>query len=224
MNIEGFSDKIATQFYEELDVKRISDLYEIKFEDLIKLDKFKEKKANNILNSIEQSKNCNLSNFIYSLGIRNVGLKTSKDIVKKYKTLDKIMTLTEEELNEIHGIGDIIVEDILKFFNNDKVINEIQRLINFGIKFDDYEEIEFIENEFLGKTVVVTGTMKNFSRKEIKDLFEKLGAKTSESVSKKTDYLICGENAGSKYEKAVSLNIKILSEDDFNEICEKIGI
>lgn len=224
MNIEGFSEKIATQFYDNLDVKCISDLYKIKFEDLIKLDKFKEKKANNILESIEKSKECNLYNFIYSLGIKNVGLKTSKDIVKKYKTLDKIMNLSEEDLKEIYGIGDIIIEDILKFFNNNEVVNEIKKLLEMGIKFIEENDSVIVDNDFLGKTVVITGTMKNFSRNDIKKLLERFGAKISESVSKKTDYLIFGEKAGSKFDKAVSLNVKTLSENEFNEICEKIGI
>ncbi len=224
MNIEGLSDKIATQFYEELNMKKVSELYEIKFDDLIRLDKFKDKKVNNILNSLEKSKECNLANFIYALGIRNVGLKTSKDIVRKFKTLDKIMKLTREELSEIYGIGGIIVEDILKFFNNPKVVYEINRFRELGINFIDSNDNDFKENEFLGKTVVVTGTMKNFSRREAKDLLERFGAKVSESVSKKTDYVIFGEGAGSKFDKAISLNIKTLSEDEFSEICEKVGI
>ncbi len=224
MNIEGLSDKISTQFYEELGIKRVSDLYEITFEELLTLDKFKEKKANNILNSINESKNCYLPNFIYALGIKNVGLKTSKDIVKKFKTLDKIMSLTKEELMEIHGIGEIIIEDILKFFTNEKVIDEIERFKNLGINFIEEESEEIVENEFMGKTVVVTGTMEKFSRKEIKSLLEKLGAKVSESVSKKTNYVIYGENAGSKLEKAKSLDVETLSEKEFNEIYDKLGI
>ncbi len=226
MNIEGFSDKIATQFYEKLNVKRISDLYNIKFEDLLMLEKFKEKKANNFLNAINKSKVCNLYNFIYALGIKNVGLKTSKDIVKKFKTLDKITSLTKDELSDVYGIGDIIIDDIINFFENEEVKKEILRLIELGIVFkqEDFIENNTMENEFYDKTVVVTGVMKNFSRKEIKDILEKLGAKTSESVSKKTDYLICGENAGSKLDKALKLNIKILSEEEFNLIYEKISI
>ena len=224
MNIEGLSDKISSQFYEQLNIKKVSELYELKFDDLINLDKFKDKKVNNILNSIEKSKNCSLANFIYALGIKNVGLKTSRDIVKKFKTLDKIISMTKEELDEIHGIGEIIVEDILKFFRNPKVIEEINRFKELGINFVDSHDEYFKENEFMGKTVVVTGTMENLSRREIKDLLEKLGAKVSESVSKKTDYVIFGESVGSKLDKAISLNIKTLSEDMFNEICEKIGI
>lgn len=226
MNIEGFSDKIAMQFYEKLGVKRISDLYNLRFENLLTLEKFKEKKANNFLNAIERSKNCNLSNFIYALGIKNVGLKTSKDIVKKFKTLDNIISIKKDELEEIHGIGEVIVKDILDFFENEEVRNEIERIKNSGIIFLSEEtfENENVDNEFYGKTIVVTGTMKNFSRKEIKNLLEKLGGKTSESISKKTDYLIYGEKAGSKLDKALNLNVKTLSEEEFNEICEKLSI
>ncbi len=223
MNIEGLSDKLSGQFYEKLKVKRISDLYKITFDDLLTLEKFKEKKAKNIIDSINKSKICNLPNFIYALGIKNVGLKTSKDIVKTYKTLDKIMDLTKEELDFVYGIGDIIIEDIIKFFRNDEVRKEINSLLDLGINFieEDYEEID---NEFTGKTVVVTGTMKNFSRKEIKEVLEKLGAKVSESVSKKTNYVIYGESAGSKLKKAQDLGVNLLTEDEFYEIYKKLGI
>ncbi|BAK80146.1 NAD-dependent DNA ligase [Candidatus Arthromitus sp. SFB-mouse-NYU] len=224
MNIEGFSEKLADQFYEKLCVKRISNLYEITFDDLLTLDKVKEKKANNILRSIEKSKECNLYNFIYALGIKNVGLKTSKDIVKEYKTLDRIMSVTREELDKIYGIGDVILDDIFKFLNNEGVREEIRRLIELGVKFKYEEEVEVQDNLFNGKIVVVTGTIKNLSRKDIKELLEKLGARISESVSKKTDYVIFGENAGSKLSKAKSLNLNMISEDEFNEIIEKIGI
>ena len=205
-------------------LKRISNLYEITFDDLLTLDKVKEKKANNILRSIEKSKECNLYNFIYALGIKNVGLKTSKDIVKEYKTLDRIMSVTREELDKIYGIGDVILDDIFKFLNNEGVREEIRRIIELGVKFKYEEEVEVQDNLFNGKIVVVTGTIKNLSRKDIKELLEKLGARISESVSKKTDYVIFGENAGSKLSKAKSLNLNMISEDEFNEIIEKIGI
>ncbi|EIA22663.1 DNA ligase [Candidatus Arthromitus sp. SFB-3] len=158
------------------------------------------------------------------LGLKNVGLKTSKDIVKEYKTLDRIMSVTREELDKIYGIGDVILDDIFKFLNNEGVREEIRRLIELGVKFKYEEEVEVQDNLFNGKIVVVTGTIKNLSRKDIKELLEKLGARISESVSKKTDYVIFGENAGSKLSKAKSLNLNMISEDEFNEIIEKIGI
>ncbi len=189
-------------------LKRISNLYEITFDDLLTLDKVKEKKANNILRSIEKSKECNLYNFIYALGIKNVGLKTSKDIVKEYKTLDRIMSVTREELDKIYGIGDVILDDIFKFLNNEGVREEIRRIIELGVKFKYEEEVEVQDNLFNGKIVVVTGTIKNLSRKDIKELLEKLGARISESVSKKTDYVIFGENAGSKLSKSKIIKFK----------------
>lgn len=224
MNIEGFSDKLAEQFYEKLGVKRISDLYRITLDDLLSLEKFKEKRANNILDAIDKSKNCNLYSFIYALGIKNVGLKTSKDIVNEFKTLDKIMNITREELDSIYGIGDIIVDDIIKFFRNEGVIKEINNLLDLGITFMEEDSVPIEDNEFSGKTVVVTGTMERFTRKEIKELLERLGAKTSESVSKKTNYVIYGENAGSKLKRANELGVPTLSEQEFSEIYEKIGI
>lgn len=224
MNIEGFSDKLSEQFYEKLHVKRISDLYKITMDQLLSLEKFKEKRASNILGSINKSKTCHLYNFIYALGIKNVGLKTSKDIVSEFKTLDKIINIKKEELDSIYGIGDVIVEDIIKFFRNDDVIEEINNLLNLGITFIEEEESSIGDNEFSGKTVVVTGTLEKFTRKEIKALLEKLGAKTSESVSKKTNYVIYGESAGSKLKRANELGVPTLSEQEFSEIYEKIGI
>ena len=116
------------------------------------------------------------------------------------------------------------MDDIFKFLNNEGVREEIRRLIELGVKFKYEEEVEVQDNLFNGKIVVVTGTIKNLSRKDIKELLEKLGARISESVSKKTDYVIFGENAGSKLSKAKSLNLNMISEDEFNEIIEKIGI
>lgn len=224
MNIEGFSEKIAEQFYEELGVKKILDLFKLKVDDLLKLDKFKDKKANNIIESIEKSKKCNLENFIYALGIKNVGLKTSKDIVKEYKTLDRIMNLTKEELLGIHGIGEIIIDEIINLFSNEKVKREIYELVeSSGIIFNNIENLT-IESEFTGKSIVVTGTMLKFSRKQIKDILERLGAKVTETVSKKTDFVIHGKNAGSKLYKAVKLNVKTLTEEEFNIVYEKSGI
>lgn len=217
MNIEGFSEKTAEQLFEKLDIKSISDLYRISKEDLLKLDKFAEKKAGNLIAAIENSKNCDLSSFIYSLGIPNVGKKTANDLVKRFKNFDGIKTATFEELTSVPDIGDIVAESIVEFFKQDKIIKTIDELFSLGVS-PSYEESEIITSIFTGKTVVPTGTLKNYSRTSIKEKLEELGASVAGSVSKKTDYVIAGENAGSKYDKALKLGVKIINEEEFENM------
>ncbi|SKA79872.1 DNA ligase (NAD+) [Clostridium sp. USBA 49] len=214
MNIEGFSEKTAEALFEKLDIKSIADLYRLKKEDLLKLEKFGEKKAQNLLNAIEKSKNCDLSSFIYALGIPNVGKKTALDLAKNFKTLENLQKADFEELTSIQDIGDIVAKSIIEFFKEEKIANSINELLNLGIK-PYFKDITAIENTFMGKTIVVTGSLKNYSRSEIKEKLQNLGAKVSESVSKKTDYVIAGKDPGSKYNKALELGIKILSEEEF---------
>ena len=217
MNIEGFSEKTAEQLFEKLDIKSISDLYRLKKDDLLSLEKFKEKKASNLLNAVEKSKDCELYSFIYALGIPNVGVKTSKDLVKQFKTLDNIMKATAEELLEVQDIGGIVAESIVGFFKDEQVINTINDLLNLGVT-PKYAHIKVMKNVFESKTVVVTGTLVNYSRSSIKEKLETLGAKVAGSVSKKTDYVIAGEEAGSKLMKAQELGVTILSEAEFEEM------
>lgn len=219
MNIEGFSEKTAEQLFEKLDIRAISDLYRLKFEELLTLDKFGEKKATNLLKAIENSKNCSLESFIYSLNIPNVGVKTAKDLVKQFKSLDAIKNATFDELIKVSDIGDIVANSIINFFKEERIVNIIDDMLNIGVN-PVYEEKEIKNNEFEGKTVVVTGTLKNYSRAQIKEKLESLGAKVSGSVSKKTHYVIVGADAGSKYEKAKELGLNILSEEEFENKIE----
>ena len=217
MNIEGFSEKTAEQLFEKLNIKAISDLYSLQKEDLLTLDKFGEKKAQNLLDAIEKSKGCTLQAFIYSLGIPNVGVKTAKDLVKTFKTLENIKNAKYEELIEIQDVGEVVAKDIIEFFNEEKVLITIEDLISLGVN-PFYEEKIVIENIFEGKTVVVTGTLENYSRNSIKEKLETLGAKVSGSVSKKTDYVLAGMEAGSKLKKAMDLGVKTISEDEFTRM------
>ncbi|MEG2353969.1 MAG: NAD-dependent DNA ligase LigA [Clostridium sp.] len=218
MNIAGFSEKTAEQLFEKLNMKSITDLYRIKKEDLVSLERFGDKKADNLINEIGKSKKCELASFIYALGIPNVGKKTAKDIVNKFKSIQDIQAAEFEDLVAIKDIGDIVAECIVDFFHDDTIVNTIKELLDLGIS-PSFEEIEISkENIFTGKTVVVTGSLKEFSRTDIKGRLESLGAKVSGSVSKKTDYVLAGEAAGSKHDKAVELGIKILSENEFLQI------
>lgn len=217
MNIEGFNEKTAEQLFEKMDIKTITDLYKIKKEQLLVLDKFADKKAEKLIKAIEKSKNCELSSFIYALGIANVGKKTAKDIVKNFKTLEKIKNCTYEELISIQDIGEIVAKSVLEFFNEDKIIKIIYELLDIGVQ-PYYEEEKVTDNPFLDKTIVVTGSLENFSRNEIKEKIEALGAKVSGSVSKKTNYVLTGKNPGSKYDKALELGVKIITEEEFYKI------
>lgn len=217
MNIAGFSEKTAEQLFEKLNIKSISDLYKLKEEDLLNLDKFGPKKAQNLLEAIEKSKECELHAFIYALGIPNVGAKTAKDLVNTFKSIEGLKNATFEELVEIPDIGDIVAQDVMSFFKEEKVLATIDELLELGIK-PKFEEKEVVANPFEGKTVVATGSLQNYSRSEIKDKLESLGAKVAGSVSKKTDYVIAGEAAGSKLTKAQELGVTVLSEEDFEEM------
>jgi len=219
MNIEGFSEKTAEQLFEKLDIKSIPDLYKIKKEELLILDKFAEKKATNLLGALEKSKDCDLASFIYALGIPNVGKKTAKDLVKTFKTLDNIQHAPLEDLIQVQDIGQIVAESIVNFFSSDKVKESIKELLELGIKPNFEEVITSEESPLKNKTIVVTGTLDKYSRNEIKEKLESLGAKISTSVSKKTHYVLVGKDPGSKYDKAIELGVEVLTEDDFLKIC-----
>lgn len=217
MNIAGFSERTAEQLFEKLDIRDISDLYKLEYEKLLDLDKFGPKKAQNLLDAIEKSKDCTLEAFLYSLGIPNVGVKTAKDLVKRFESLENLEKATFEELVSVQDVGDIVARSIIEFFKEERTLKVINELLSLGVN-PHYEKKEVLESPFMGKTVVVTGTLENYSRTSIKEKLESLGAKVSGSVSKKTDFVIAGEAAGSKYDKAKSLGVTILSEEEFENM------
>ena len=217
MNIEGFSEKTAEQLFEKLDIRSIADLYKLDYEKLLTLDKFGPKKAQNLLNAVERSKTPELYRFIYALGIPNVGVKTAKDLVNKFKSIEGLKNATFDELVSVQDVGDVVAKCVLEFFHEEKVLDTIDELLKLGVS-PSFEEQVIIESSFNGKTVVVTGTLQNYSRGEIKAKLESLGAKVSGSVSKKTDYVIAGEEAGSKLKKAQDLGVTVLSEEDFEKM------
>src|SRR5699024_1254656 len=195
----------------------VADIYEIKYDDLIKLEGFQEKKTNNLLEAIERSKDTTLSAFIYALGIPNVGLRTAGDLADYFKSLDAIRNAKYEELMTIPDIGHKIAESIVEFFHDEKIVKGIEKLLSEGVN-PHYEEIIAEESPFMGKTIVITGTIQAFTRKELKDIIESMGGKVTSSVSKNTDYVIVGENPGSKYNKAVELGIEITDEEKILKI------
>lgn len=212
MNIEGLSDKTILQLFKVLNVTKVSDLYKLQNSDLSILEGFKEKKINNLLNSIQKSKNVTLDRFIYSLGINGVGSKTAKDLARHFGTFENLKNAKLEDLIAIKDIGDAIAQNIVEYFQNSQNLSLICELFDSGIKLESLDSIN-LDSVFAGKTVVITGTLENMSRDEATTLLESMGANVSSSVSSKTDFLLCGENAGSKLNKAQSLGVKIIDLD-----------
>jgi len=178
-----------------------------------------------VLNSIEESKNRDYDKVIYALGIAEIGKVTSKILAKASKNIDKLMTMTFEELTSIDGIGEIAANEIIAFFKKEKNQKIIQGLKEKGLKFEIKESETNTQNinpNFAGKNFLFTGTLKHFTREQIKEEIEKLGGKNLSSVSKNLDYLIVGEKAGSKLKKAQEIStIKILTEEEFIELKDK---
>ena len=212
LNIDGLGDKIVELLVNEKKIFDILDLYSLKYEDLENLEGFKEKKINNLLNAIENSKNSELHRVLTALGIEHIGEVASKSICSKFGL--NLVDISFEDLISIDGIGEQMANSFLEFF---RVNREFVLKLFYILKPKVTIKEEAKDNIFKNKTVVVTGTMSK-SRDEIKIFLENLGAKVSSSVSKKTDFLIYGDDAGSKYDKAIELGVKILSEDEMNSI------
>ncbi|BAE47730.1 NAD-dependent DNA ligase LigA (plasmid) [Clostridium botulinum] len=218
MNIDGLSEKTIEKFVNLGYLKDIDDIYNLEQykEEIINIDGFGLKSYNNMIEAIEKSKHCKLENFIFALGIQNVGLGTAKLLVKKFKSIDKIMNCNLEEIYSIDGIGDVVGNEIYKYFViNQDSINLVSKLL----KYIDFEEVkENNSNKLQGKTFVITGDVHIFkNRNEIKAKVEEMGGKVTGSVSKKTNYLINNdsESASSKNKKAKDLNIPIITEEEF---------
>ncbi|AZK45986.1 NAD-dependent DNA ligase LigA [Paenibacillus lentus] len=215
MDIETLSDKTAEQLYEELDVHEPADLYTIEFEQLIKLERFGEKKANNLLEAIQKSKGRDLASFLYALGIPNTGKSTTKVLADHYRDLSAIMSATEEELMQLPDIGGIVAESIVTFFADPFMQAGINKMLELGVEAKAPEERAPVKDSFFtGKTVVLTGTLHQLTRDEAKERLEALGAKVTGSVSKKTDLVIAGEKAGSKLTKAKELGISVIEDEN----------
>ncbi len=218
MDIEGFRDSTSKLLYETELVKDVGDLYSLTEKDLLKLPLFKQKKASNLLRAIEKSKDVELSNFIYALSILNVGTKTAKDISKYYRTLDDLKQATEEDLAKIRDIGDVVAKSIVDYFSNEKNLKLIDKLLSAGIKIKNSTQSGNSDGIFAGKTFVLTGTLESYTRSEATALIEQNGGQTSSSVSKNTDYVLAGSEAGSKLIKAKTLGIEVMDEQTFKKL------
>jgi DNA ligase (NAD+) len=217
MDIEGLGEAVVEQLINEGLITTYADLYLLKKEQLLPLERMAEKSAQNLIDAIAKSKKQPLERLVYALGIRFVGKTVAKDLAGNLLSMDAIMNTDTEEMTAIDSIGPKIAESVSSFFSSEKNRKLIERLREAELTFS-YEKEETLSSVLDGKKVVLTGTLPTYSRKEAKDLIEKHGGKTTSSVSKNTDYLIAGDSPGSKYDKAVKLNIPILSENDFIEL------
>ena len=217
MNIDGLGENIISQLLDKKLIKDISDIYKLTFEDIASLKKNGQKFAQNLIDSINKSRQNDLYRLITALGIRHVGTKASKLLARKYKTIDNLMQASFEDLSTINDIGPIVANSIREFFVQNQTIDLINKLKELNVNTKNLED-DIEDNRFEGKTFVLTGSLENFTRGEASNIIEKFGGKTSGTVSKKTDYVLAGEEAGSKLTKAQSLGVTIISEEEFKNM------
>ena len=217
MDIDGLGPAIIDILLDKKLLNNIADIYDLKAEDISSLDRMGDKSAKNLINAINISKDNSLDKLISAFGIRHIGSKSAKLIAKKYRNIDDLMNASLEDLCSINEIGEIMAESIIKFFSNPQTIDLINRLKNAGVNMESIIE-ENTDNRFEGMTFVLTGTLPNLTRTEASEIIESFGGKVSGSVSKKTTYVLAGEEAGSKLDKAQELGINIIDENEFKEM------
>ena len=217
MNIDGLGEQIIKQLLDKGLISNMADIYSLTLEDVASLKKNGKKFAENLINAINNSKQNDLYRLITAFGIRHVGTKAAKVLAKRYKTMDRLMEVTSSELAMVEDIGPVMADSIREFFLQDQTIDLIKRLKQAGVNME-YQEEEGSDERFFGKTFVLTGSLEKYTRGEAGNIIEKFGGKTSSSVSKKTDYVLAGEEAGSKLTKAQNLGVKIITEQEFDEM------
>lgn len=222
MDIEHMGEKVVTQLVEKGFVKRLSDIYRLKKEQLFELKNFKEKAVENLIESIEKSKQVSLERFIMALGIKHVGIETATAIANATGDVEGLLQLTSEDLMKIEGIGAKVAESVLTFIADAENQGEIKRLLDHGVNPKKIEVKKYDNHPFFGKTFVLTGALMGYTRDHATSLIKERGGVTSNTVSKKTDYLLCGIDPGSKYEKALKLGVKVMVEEEFKAAVEAI--
>lgn len=217
MEIDGLGYSIIEQLLDKKLINNIANIYSLKLEDVASLKKNGKKFAQNLIDAIEKSKSNDLFKLITGLGIRHIGAKSAKNLARKFRTMDNLMNASIEELSVQNDVGEITAKSIYEFFREEQSIDLINKLKLAGVNMESLEE-ENTDNRFEGKTFVLTGALSKYSRDEASDIIEKLGGKTSGSVSKKTSYVLAGEDAGSKLTKAQNLGVTVITEEEFEEM------
>ena len=220
MDIDGLGERVLHALVDNSLISSPLDLYRLSKDDIMTLDKKKEKSASNLINAIERSKSNDLYRVIFALGIRNIGQKAAKLLADKFRTLDNIANASIEDISSIDGFGDVMAESVYKYFQLDESKKLVEEIKAIGINNENLSAPKSIDenNPFFNKTFVITGTLPNYKRTEAAEIIESMGGKVSSSVSKKTDYVLAGEDAGSKLTKAQSLGIKIIDENEFESM------
>ncbi|MCX5707073.1 MAG: NAD-dependent DNA ligase LigA [Candidatus Omnitrophica bacterium] len=219
MDIEGMGESVVAQLVKLKLVRNFADIYRLKKEDLERLELFKERKINNLLAAIEKSKSSALSRLIYALGIRHVGEKAGYVLAKEFKILDNLIKAGIKDLDKIYEVGMVMAESIADYFSQESTKKIIEGLKEEGINFKE-DALKLRATPLTDKSIVFTGELKNYARSEVEDLVRKLGGNPSSSVSKNTDFLVTGENPGSKYEKAKKLGVRIINEKQFSRLID----
>jgi DNA ligase (NAD+) len=221
MNIEGLGEALVDQLLAKRLVGTIPDIYALRLEDLVELERMGPKSAQNLLDEIEKSKQRDLAALVFALGIRHIGERLAQTLAGHFRTLDALARATSEELTEVEDVGPTVAESIVFFFRQPENVALIRRLEQAGLNLRSRRE-QGKKRTLEGKTFVITGTLAGFSREEAKELIENLGGKVSSSVSGQTDFLIVGESPGSKLDKARELGVSIINEGDFLKLVGKI--
>ena len=217
MNIDGLGESIIEQLLDKNLIRNISDIYYLKLGDIASLKKDGKKFAANLINAIDKSKENDLDRLICGLGIRNVGSKIAKVLAKHFKSMDNLMNASVINLNSIDEVGEIIAENIYSFFKQEQTIDLVNRFKKANVNMNYLKE-DFVDERFQGKVFVLTGSLEEYTRDEATEIIESFGGKTSSSVSKKTDFVLAGEDAGSKLRKANQLGIKVITEQEFEDM------
>jgi DNA ligase (NAD+) len=218
MDIEGLGEKLVDQMVDGQVIKTLPDLYRLGLNALASLDRMADKSAQNVLAALEKSKHTTLPRFLYGLGIRHVGEATAKDLARHFGKLDSIMDASVEQLLEVSDVGPVVAESIHTFFQQKHNREVVEQLRACGVTWEEGEAAARAPKPLAGKTIVLTGTLPTLSRDEAKDMLEAAGAKVAGSVSKKTDYVIAGAEAGSKLDKARELGVAVLDEDGLRDL------
>jgi DNA ligase (NAD+) len=217
-DIAGLGKKIVQRLLEEGLIRDAAGLFELKEGDIIPLERFAEKSAENLISAIQRKKKITLPRFIYALGIRNVGEETARDLADNFGNLEKLKKATLEDLQNIMDVGPVVAESIHQWFDEKKNREFLEKLSAAGVTIEPYHKVAGRKLE--GKTFVITGTLKNYSRQQAKDALRRLGGNAAESVSKNTDYVVAGDNPGSKLNKARQLGVKVIGEEQFKKLLE----
>ena len=220
MDIEGLGDKLVNQLVDQGLVQNFRDLYQLSVEELTKLERMGEKSAKSLVDGIAASRQRGLGRLLNAISIRHVGQRVARTLARHFRTIDAMQAASIEQLSSVSDVGAVIAQSVFDFLHSEEGKQIIEQLKDAGVVLEESGEEEVGDGLFTGKTFVVTGTLSKYSRDEIHEMIEKLGGKTSSSVSKSTHFLVAGEKAGSKLDKAKQLGITIVSEGEFEAMTQ----